>query len=160
MGPLKGTRGLPEVGEYSIITWARHAWVLGFAAHFGSCSSVKAELLALLKGLRLAKSSNFPKLIINMDSQVVVSKIMSPLRQGEAYFNIIRECQHLMQDPSWTVKLSHCYRESNKAADAMANLGVTQSMQLVEYSSSPLCVFPILFEDTSDVAWPRVVRAS
>ena len=43
-------------------------WVRGFAAHFGVCSSVQAELLVLLHGLKMAWACGVKKLLIHVDS--------------------------------------------------------------------------------------------
>ena len=70
-------------------------WISGFIANFGICSSVKAELLALLQGLRMAWSRGVKKLLIEIDSMIVLNKIQFPARPHHPHFFIIKECQDL-----------------------------------------------------------------
>ena len=105
-------------------------WIRSFSANFGRCTSVKAELLALLKGLQIARAEGIGHLLIQMDSQIVVNKIKEPVGKYQVYGKTIKKCQMLMTDPDWTVKISHCFRESNKVADFLANRGVVQSTPL------------------------------
>lgn len=53
MEPLKVILGVQE--DEASLTDHRGNWLKGFVANFGTCSSIKAKLLALLKGLRLAR---------------------------------------------------------------------------------------------------------
>ena len=71
-------------------------WITGFSANFGSCTLVKAELLALLKGLQIAKEEGIGRLLIQMDSQIVVNKIKEPVGKWQVYGNTIKKCQMLM----------------------------------------------------------------
>lgn len=56
------------------------------------------------------------------------------------------------------MRLEHCYRESNRAANLLANIGVDQSNSLVIYDDPPTLLYGILFEDNSRVAWPHVIH--
>ena len=67
-------------------------WIGGFSCNLNWCSSMKAELLALLKGLRLAWEGQFSRLEVNMDSQAVVNLIQGPCMNNQAFHFIIKEC--------------------------------------------------------------------
>ena len=64
-------------------------WVRGFAAHFGVCSSVQVELLALLYGLKMACACGIKNLLINVDSTIVLNKMQVPLRPNRLHYFII-----------------------------------------------------------------------
>ena len=102
-------------------------WIGGFSCNLNWCSSMKAELLALLKGLRLAWEGRFSRLEVNMDSQVVVNLIQGPCMINQAFHFVIKECQDLLFNRPWEASFKHCYREANRVADYLANLGVGQS---------------------------------
>jgi len=70
-------------------------WIRGFSANFGSCTSVKAELLALLKDLQIARGEGLGHLLIQMDSQIVVNKIKELIGKYEVYGNTIKKCQNV-----------------------------------------------------------------
>lgn len=58
------------------------------------------------------------------------------------------------------MKISHCYREANKAADWLANHGVGLNQPLSLIEAVPKDLLAVLLEDTSGVAWPRMVPRS
>ena len=78
--------------------------------------------------------------------------------EGVRNFFLIRECQSLLQNPNWTVVPSHCYRESNRAADHLANLGVDQSFSFTVLDGHPNSVRSLLSDDVSAVAWSHFIR--
>jgi len=64
-------------------------WLLNFSVNLDVCSSVKAELLGLLYGLRMAKLRGYSNLIIHMDSQLVTNKMKMEVLPSHAYYFII-----------------------------------------------------------------------
>ncbi|KAL2896029.1 hypothetical protein RDABS01_037813, partial [Bienertia sinuspersici] len=46
---------------------------------------------------------------------------------GGECFHILNHCRNCIRNPTWEVRLEHCYREGNKVADWLANRGVTQN---------------------------------
>ena len=110
-------------------------WIKFFSANFGSCTSVNVELLELLKGFQIARAEGIGHLLIQMDSQLVINKLKEPVGTYQVYGNTIKKCHLLIMDPKWTVEISHCFRESNKATDCLANRGVVQSTPLILYSN-------------------------
>ncbi|KAJ8422016.1 hypothetical protein Cgig2_007566 [Carnegiea gigantea] len=62
--------------------------IRAFACNFGWCTSVKAEALALLKGLRIAWDMGYKKLEITLDSQITAWKSRQPCpRNQPLYFH-------------------------------------------------------------------------
>ena len=68
-------------------------WIKGFALSIGICTSVKAELTALLQGLKLARNQGVTKLIVHTDSQVVFNKLKGPPPKNRAYFYLVKTMQ-------------------------------------------------------------------
>lgn len=73
-GTARKNPGTAEGG--GIIRDARGYLLTAFMEHYGSCTSVRSELKALHRGLIVAKQEGFRKLLINVDSEVVVSLMM------------------------------------------------------------------------------------
>ena len=61
----------------------------------------------------------------------------------------------LISRNEWEVKVTHCYREANRAADWLANFGVTSQEKFVMLQAVPRDLHAVLLEDLGGVAWPR-----
>ena len=62
-------KGIPcPVGAGGILRGEKGKWLKGFSENLGSCSSVKAELKATLRGLRMARAWNIHRLRVQLDS--------------------------------------------------------------------------------------------
>ncbi|XP_074289408.1 uncharacterized protein LOC141614562 [Silene latifolia] len=126
----------------------------------GSCTSMKAEFLALLAGLKRAKALRLSRLLIHMDNSNCVKIINEEQLVSNSMKFIVKQCQELIQDELWEVKLDHTYREANRAADLLANQGVFSST-IVSFLEAPIDELrPILREDIFGVAIPRVIASS
>ena len=71
-------------------------WIVGFSSRLGSCSFGKDELLALVQGLRVTWNTDIKKLIVQMDSEVVIRKMKAPPKSNQAYYQVIKQCQNLI----------------------------------------------------------------
>ena len=96
----------------------------GFAERMGVFPLVRAELRAVLRRLVIAKEKGFRKLIINMDSSVVVDMLQGNEQHNARYEAIVQRCKNLFGSSEWEVAILHCFREVNRVADALANIGV------------------------------------
>jgi len=152
-GASKGNPGAAGAG--GIIRDQFGNWITGFTLNLGYCTSVKAELAALLQGLKLAKSHGITKLIVHTDSQVVCNKLKKQHPKNKGYCFLVKQSQELLNLSDWDVKVEHCYRESNQAADLLANMGLAQSTASVILTGPPSSLRRILALDNSCVAWPR-----
>ena len=121
-GASKGNPGAAGAG--GLLRDQSGNWITGFALNLGYCTSVKAELAALLKGLELAKRHGIAKLIVHIDSQVVCHKLRMQHPKNKGYYFLVKRSQELLNNSEWDVKVEHCYRESNQAADFLANMGL------------------------------------
>ena len=155
-GASKRNRGLSEGG--GIFHDQYDNWLKAFACNFGWCTSVKAEILALLKGLHIAWDIGYRKVEVNMDSQRAVRKTQQPCQPNQPLYFIIKECRELMTRSKWEIKISHCYREANRAADYFDNPRVSQNNPPVISDSPPNAVVSLLREDLVMVSWPRRLR--
>ncbi|KAL2932186.1 hypothetical protein RDABS01_037596, partial [Bienertia sinuspersici] len=134
-GAARGTPGI--AGGGGIIRDNRGLFQRAFSANFGVCSAYKAELKAVAIGLDMAHGMAIKKLVIQMDNKACIEVLNNPDYQGGECFHIINHCRKLLALNSWEVKLTHCYREGNRVADKLANIGVAQSDLLIFHQSPP-----------------------
>jgi len=74
-----------------------------------------------------------------------------PQRNRE-YYNLVKKIQGLLNNPDWEIIVEHCYRESNKAADFLANMGIAQSTFSVTFEFPPISLMKILSKGNSFAA--------
>ena len=98
-------------------------FLLAFSSFFGNVTSIQAEALALLFGVKSCLSRDYVNLHIEMDLLVLVHI----LKQGSSCpWSIYTEVKYLLKFSSNFVAISHCFRESNQVADSLANMGCDQ----------------------------------
>ena len=127
-GAAKGSPG--PAGGGAIIRDHRGLFVSAFSANFGHCHALKAEVMALTKGLMLARDLKIPKLEIQLDSLTCVQFLSHNEVIAGDYIHDIQRCRAMLLEEDWEVKVVHVYREGNRAADWLANKGVAQSVNL------------------------------
>ena len=126
--------------------------VIGFKDSLLILDSARPSKQNSFQGLRLAKSHGISKLIVHTDSQVVFNKLQIPSPRHRAYYHLVKQSQDLLNCPDWDVVFEHCYRESNRAADFLANMGIAQTSAFVLFDSPPAPLGKTLYEENSVVA--------
>ena len=149
-GAAKGNPGVARAS--GVFREHRGEWLGGYAEGLGICSLVKAELKAVLRGLRIAKDRRIQKLWIRLDSSVVVDILQNSTFPPENY-SLVRQCTDLLSSTGWQVRVSHCYREANKVADKLVNIGVRLNSHFMYLDSPPKEVHALLAQDIVGVAW-------
>ncbi|PWA90722.1 non-LTR retroelement reverse transcriptase [Artemisia annua] len=152
------SRGNPgEAGGGGILQDSQGCFLRAFTENHGICTVTRSEILALLRGIVMARDVGIRKLIIKLDSEVVVRLMEGETIHHSPAFYSVQTCRDLLRSSGWEVKLEHCYRESNIAADWLANHGCEQEERLCMFDSPPPELGSIILEDVKGVAWPRVV---
>ena len=154
-GAAKGSPS--QAGGGVIIRDHRGGLVSAMAMNIGVCHAFKAEVMALLKGLELARELKISKLQIQLDNLACVQMLQARDSGRNECTHLLRQCIQIIQCDDWEVQIRHVYREGNKAADWLANSGVVQLLPLSIFSSAPRGLSSILDEDLSGVATPRSV---
>ena len=154
-GAAKGN--LSEAGGGGVFRNTRGDWVLGFCCYLGVCSSFRAELLALLYGLRIAWSQGFRKLIVHIDSKTPMKLLEAEACSMSTHVHLILKCRALLANKQWVTKLNHSFRELNRVADCLANIGVTHTVPCELFESPSPSVSKLVMEDIVGLAWPRVI---
>ncbi|CAN1283004.1 Putative ribonuclease H protein At1g65750 [Linum perenne] len=82
--------------------------------NLGKCSITRAELRGAVSGLQLAWERGYRKIQLQLDSQCAVQLLQGDDLEDHAHATTI------IMD--WEVRILHIYRESNHAADYLANI--------------------------------------
>jgi len=116
---------------------------------------MKAEIRAVLQGLQLAKRMEIRKLWVQLDSIVVVGTLTKKVSWCLEHTGLLHQCKALIEGNDWEVRVSHCYREANRVADRLANMGIRFDSGTVFYSSPPMKIKDILLADGGGTYWPQ-----
>ncbi|CAN1823301.1 Putative ribonuclease H protein At1g65750, partial [Linum perenne] len=110
-------------------------FIQAFTAYIGDCSITKAELSAIIQGLKLAWAIGIRRIIVRSDSRTYMS-----ILQREA-----------------TDNHTHVYREANCGPDYLANLGHSFNFGLHLFTQPDSVLAQWLRYDLVGVALPRVI---
>ncbi|MBA0571905.1 hypothetical protein Golob_002274 [Gossypium lobatum] len=95
-------------------------WILGYNHYLGECSVFEAELWGIFDGLLLIHGRDIDKVIIFIDSLVVVKAIQDGQLSDLNFVLVRRIFQVLKHIGHW--RLRYVSREENKAADFLAKM--------------------------------------
>ena len=107
-GASKGNSG-PAGGGGGVIRGHRGEWICGFVENMGICTSTKAELKAVLRGLLIAKERSLTKVLVRLDSLWVTNMLRNEVPCNTEHAPLIAQCRRLTNMPDWEVSISHCY---------------------------------------------------
>ena len=129
---------------------------MGFAKSISVSSSIIMELWALRDGLGLFLERGIFAVEIKLDASATISLVSSNVNTNGDLFGLVDDCRELLlRLPQ--VKLSHCFREANFCADALAKLGSASAVSsLVFDSPPPSAIAQYLYDDMMGVYCPRL----
>ena len=131
-------------------------WVVGFVGKLGSMSSVLAELWALKDGLLLARQLDILNVNIKLDADLIVHLLHNPSSHNLMLEPLLNDSRNLIKTfPSCTV--AHIFRETNRYADKLANMGATQAINFPLLYEPPPVVVDLLAFDKAELFFNRMV---
>ena len=131
------------------------SWLGGFARRIGFANSFNAELWALRDGLMLCNHLNVQAVNIELDAKSIVDAINVQGKSDSVVSSILEDCRHLIaMTPQTTV--THVFREANRSADCLANLGLNLDVDFILYSSPPVDLIPCLEADCRGLYSSRI----
>lgn len=107
---------------------------IAFSHYYGPCYSLVAEAHAMLDGMRYAASKGIKIYSTESDSTLLVNIIKDEVKCPWRLLPFINELRSLIQSQQTSVV--HIFRESNSAADGLANLACTSKVVSTIYSNS------------------------
>lgn len=113
--------------------------------------------MAVSLGIDMAKEMGITKLEIQMDNEACVHVLKNMEFNGGECCHIINHFRWLLAQDTWETRIIHCYREGNKVADKLANIGVEQTDRLMMYHSPIAEIANLLREDFIGVTTPRLI---
>lgn len=119
-GASKSNPGAAGIG--GVIMNHKGDFIAAFAKNIGIATNNKAEVWALVQGLKIAAQMERSRIIIDTDSMFLLScfnRKEVPLSSLEA---LILEATHLLKGME-KVLLRFSYRETNSVADFLAKMG-------------------------------------
>lgn len=126
-GSFTASNGLAGCG--GLIRGSDGQWITGFAKSINVSSSIVAELWALREGLLIYMEMHLQVVEVELDASAAISFVSSNSPSNGDLSGLANDCRDfLLQMPQ--AKVSHCYREANCFADALARIGA---------KSSPVC---------------------
>nr|KYP71799.1 hypothetical protein KK1_011072 [Cajanus cajan] len=128
---------------------------MGFYGDAGVGDNLKAELLAILHGMKLAWRANFCNILCVSDSLLAVNLVLGPLDVLHKYTPIIAHIKELLQQ-SWSVCFCHSLREGNQSADFLSKLGPNCGVDLVVLDTMPEGLHPFVTADAAGTVFRRM----
>ncbi|XP_021751076.1 uncharacterized protein LOC110716749 [Chenopodium quinoa] len=104
----------------------------------------------------MAKQQGIRKLIVQMDNKACVEAMKNANQQHGECMHIINNCRSLC-NVFVSFAFVNCYREGNRVADILANIGVGFQERVVYFDDPPVEIKNFLWEDLVGVALPRMV---
>ncbi|PNX58030.1 ribonuclease H [Trifolium pratense] len=139
-----------------VIRGSQGEWIGGFAKNVGLCSAFIAELWGVLEGLRYVHRLGFKKVELNIDSEAVVRVIQNRRSNSSMGSSVMKQIWRFME-MDWIIEISHVYREANKCADAMANIGCCLDYEVVYYNACPSQLAETYAADLLGITTPRFI---
>ncbi|KAL9228579.1 hypothetical protein vseg_004142 [Gypsophila vaccaria] len=154
-GASRGNPGLAGCG--GIIRNDAENFVSAFTFSSGICTSMRAEMRALVVGLEHARSLGLTNLLVHMDNKACVDFFRHEQLLSNSLRPLVHRSRELIALEGWEVRIDHTYREANRAADWLANLGVRSAPNTTIFGTPPAELRSILREDILGVSFPRLV---
>jgi ribonuclease HI len=131
-------------------------WIDGFSKALGDTTAYMAELWGIYEGLSLASRRGVPRLELRTDSQVIATSLRHRETGSAMGGALMKKIQRLLQSP-WEVKITHVYREANRCADMLANMGSESISGISFFEYPPERVKQIVEDDLRGVSFPRLI---
>ncbi|XP_071933175.1 uncharacterized protein [Coffea arabica] len=126
---------LGRAGRGGVLRNSEGRLLFAFSTFLGHCTSIQAEVKALLFGVNLCISCGYVRVQLEVDSLVLVQVLQRATRYP---WSIDTEIRSLLQLSSHFVSISHCFRESNKVADGLSNIGCEEGCTRTYHQFSEL----------------------
>ncbi|KAK4382455.1 putative ribonuclease H protein [Sesamum angolense] len=151
-GASKGNPGISGAG--GIVRNEEGVAILAFYEFIGQATNMFSEVFGLYKALQLCNSRGINKIWIEVDAKNLIRLINCPSIAHWSLQNMLKEIRITLK--SMEYRISHIYREGNKAADYLANLACsTQSSRVFRGDELEGQISGIIWCDRSSIPYIR-----
>ena len=96
--------------------------------------------------------------LVELDAKSLVDALNNSSYCNSVISPLLDDCKLLMvQTPQ--IRIKHTYREANKCADRLANLGLFQSVNFLVHSDPPIELIPLIEADLRGACCNRLCPA-
>ena len=93
--------------------------------------------------------------LVELDAKSLVDALNNSSYCNSVISPLLDDCKLLMvQTPH--IRIKHTYREANKCADRLANLGLFQSVNFLVHSYPPIELIPLIEADSQGACYNRL----
>jgi ribonuclease HI len=131
-------------------------WVEGFTKALGDTTAYMAELWGVFEGLILAKRRGVTKLDLRIDSEVIVKSLQVRKNGSIMGCTLMKKIYKVLAEFQ-EVRITHVFREANRCADMLANMGCFNTDNIIYFEYPPTEVIQIVDDDFRGVSFPRLV---
>jgi ribonuclease HI len=131
-------------------------WVEGFTKALGDTTAYMAELWGVFEGLILAKRRGVTKLDLRIDSEVIVKSLQVRKNGSIMGCTLMKKIYKVLVEFQ-EVRITHVFREANRCADMLANMGCFNTDNIIYFEYPPTEVIQIVDDDFRGVSFPRLV---
>jgi ribonuclease HI len=132
------------------------SWIDGFAKALGDTTAYMAELWGIYEGLKLAYHKGVKNLELRTDSAVLANSLQDRKKGSVMGCVLMRKIRTLLDGP-WEIRIIHVYREANRCADMLANMGSEGTSGIVYFANPPSRVVQLVDDDVRGVSFPRLI---
>ncbi|XP_070008531.1 uncharacterized protein [Nicotiana sylvestris] len=144
-GAARGNPGIRGLG--GVIRNHNGDWILGYMDNISHTTNTRAEVQALIRGLKLVEQNNLAPLEINTDSAETINML---LNGNLIYDPLICELRSIILRMD-NVVVRHIYREQNRVADALSK----EAAKEIFLNKSKILPVPPMF--VNDVFWADIL---
>jgi ribonuclease HI len=131
-------------------------WIEGFAKALGDTTAYMAVLWGIYEGLRLAQRRGVTRLELRTDSQVIAQSLKDSTSGSIRGCALMKRIRSLLNEP-WEIEIIHVFREANRCADVLANMGSEGISGIEFFVSPPSSARQIVEDDARGVSFPRLI---
>ena len=108
--------------------------------------------------IRLCISLKIPAVVIELDAKLVVDFLKKDLGKSNSINALVADCREGLKEIP-LVRIQHCYRKTNKCADALARTGALMAQDFTIFMEPPSYVVFLLSLDSVGTMYNHFVAS-
>lgn len=131
-----GARNNPGPAGIGVVFYSSDGKVkYKYKGYIGIKTNNQAEYAAVICALEKAKKFKPEKIIVNLDSKLLVEQISGRFKtKNETLKNLFWQARDKIMELGGNVEFRHIPRDKNKAADKLVNLAIDEELQKTKKS--------------------------